>query len=200
MDSMEDKPSGQDHVVPAGDIVRNSDSEDELKSPATAVVSEGTEQATQQDVEQPQPSPAAVPDLDKQMEPEEVTLDKVREYVDPDLNEVLVSALVWDKEQKWGQIRVLNQSLVEYYIKIIKKEPPRLPVRVLLRNMGDGVLKDVTTKRRKYFHISQAVHMPSLADNISVQPSKQCTWNTLKKRVIHRNKYHTLSAVSTLKC
>ena len=137
---MEEKPVDQASPITAADIVRNSDSEEEVKSPATAVVSEDSAPGAEECQGQAQASPAVVPDLDQQMDPDEVTLDKVKEYVDPDLHQILVTALVWDTEQKWGQIRVLNPSLVEYYIKVIKKEPPRLPVRVLLRQLRDGVL------------------------------------------------------------
>ena len=69
-----------------------------------------------------------------------MSVDQVKDYVMAELEAVPVTYLRWETQQQWGQIRELNPQLVEYYIKVIEKEPPRHPVRVLLRNMESGTI------------------------------------------------------------
>ena len=119
--------------------MQDSGSEEELKSPSSEDGSEEGQPATQQEGADAFQAAAPVQeDLEQLIDPETVSVDQVKDYVMAELEAVPVTYLRWETQQQWGQIRVLNPQLVEYYIKVIEKEPPRHPVRVLLRNMGSG--------------------------------------------------------------
>ena len=75
----------------------------------------------------------------EEYDPDKVSIKDVQQYTSTELSLVPVGYLRWDSKQTWGQIRKLDLDLVEKYRKSIDKEPPRLPVRVLLRNMGSGM-------------------------------------------------------------
>ena len=131
------------------EVLQNSESEEELKSPSSEDGSEEGQPATQQEgADAFQAAPPVQEDLEQLIDPDTVSVDQVKDYVQSELEAVPVMYLRWDTQQKWGQIRVLNPQLVEYYIKVIEKEPPRQPVRVLVRNMGSGICFFFTPNRR----------------------------------------------------
>ena len=149
------------------EVLLNSESEEELTSAESEEGSEDGQAATQ--VEGADGFQAAAPvqdDLEQLIDPESVSIDQVKDYVQSELEAVPVMYLRWDTQQKWGQIRVLNPQLVEYYIKVIEKEPPRQPVRVLVRNMGTGMKFYAETSY--FFFCLQIPDLQYLAVNISV--------------------------------
>ena len=77
-----------------------------------------------------------------------MTLPQLGQYVELGVKEVHVLCLQWDRRQQWGQIRPLNDEVVDRYYQSVKANAPRVPVRVLLRSMG-GMF---TPNRRALIH------------------------------------------------
>ena len=85
----------------------------------------------------------------------EVSLEKLKEWTLPDMKVIHVANLRWDMKQKWGQIRPANTNLSAYYKRRLEQSLPRQPVRVLVRDMGNGVFNNSTENLRKHSLYSQ---------------------------------------------
>ena len=96
---------------------------------------------------------AAPPALSQRelLPPEQVNVQEVRKYINPDLASVHVRELRWDTTQSWGQIRTLNDEMVQYYSRELERDPPRQCIRVLLRDMGSGLIKKFNPNRSNFF-------------------------------------------------
>ena len=89
-------------------------------------------QATVMDTSAPILATAPKEDLS----PEEVTLKHLQRWVEKDVSQIHISMLRWDCKQQWGQIRPLSTNQVDLYYQSVKKTPPRVPVRALVRSSG----------------------------------------------------------------
>ena len=99
--------------------------------------------------------------------PSEVTINKVNLYMGTDLLMIHVKKLRWDTTLSWGQLRVVQDKLVQNYKSCLEKEPPRQPVRVLLKDMGTGLLNKLTPIRCNMFLYPQGESMWFWAVNTS---------------------------------
>ena len=115
----------------------DTDSDNDSKQSKPDPAPEGATQTQSQD--KFHAAPPAKEDSEE-YDPEKVSIKDVQQYTVEGLQLVPVTYLRWDEKQVWGQIRTLDQDLVQRYVKSVEKEPPRLPVRVLLRNMGSDML------------------------------------------------------------
>lgn len=75
----------------------------------------------------------------EELEANEVNLEKLKSWTLPEMKVIHVANLKWDTKQKWGQIRPVNKNLVAYYKRRLQQAIPRQPVRILVRDMGNGV-------------------------------------------------------------
>lgn len=102
------------------------------------------------------------------MHPEDVTLAELRKWADPTVYQIDIRHLRWDLKQEWGQIRPLQPTMVNMYFHQLKQNPPRVPVRVLLRNMGAGIVSPI--RREFTLTHSQMINTQSLAANTYLVP------------------------------
>ena len=71
--------------------------------------------------------------------PEKVTLAELHKWSDSTVYSLDIRTLRWDLKQEWGQIRPLQPAMVHNYYHQLKMNQPRVPVRILVRNLGAGV-------------------------------------------------------------
>ena len=109
--------------------------------------------------------------------PDKVNDKELKKYMLPGLFIAHVSQLRWDLKQEWGQIRKLNNDRVQYYVRSLKESPPRVPVRILLRTLGQGIFVLIRFGL-KMLNYSQRTNLLSSVDNTSVLQSEQCTITT----------------------
>lgn len=81
-------------------------------------------------------APPVVDEHIEDLEPEQVTVDKLAEYQEAQVAEIHVHNLLFDRKQQYGQIRPLNDGRVEMYLREMREHPPRKPVSCLVRSMG----------------------------------------------------------------
>ena len=77
--------------------------------------------------------------------PDKVTLAELPNWSDPTVYTLDIRTLRWDLKQEWGQIRPLQPTMVNTYYHQLKQNPSRVPVRILVRNMGAGKSHRLTT-------------------------------------------------------
>ena len=100
----------------------------------------------------------------------EVNLEKLREWTLPNLKMVHVRNLKWDKKKQWGQIRRIKENLVEYYRRRLDQSVPRQPIRILVRDMGNGMFLTSTENLRNIFHVIQTRTLQCLVDSTLPEP------------------------------
>ena len=98
-------------------------------------------------------APDPVRDEPETLDPSEVTVTMVNKFMQPKMLKVHVGRLRWDMKQQWGQIRGLDSTLVQYYLQQLRQEPPRQPIRLLVRDSGSGMKLKVTPNRSKFFSL-----------------------------------------------
>ena len=116
--------------------------------------------------------------MSEDLPPEEVTLQAVARWSEPEVQVIDVNHLYWDTNQSWGQIRPLNEQHVQKYLNQIRENHPRVPVHILVRNLGSGMLH-VTPIRRCNYYCSQRTSLQSLAGSTSAKQSSCCTGSTV---------------------
>jgi len=99
---------------------------------------------------QPVPVPPAADDEDDtaadpaedpadDMPLETVTVAALKNWTSGKVVDMDIRWLRWDRQQKWGQIRPLNTARVNRYVEQLKCNPPRVPLKILVKHMGRGV-------------------------------------------------------------
>ena len=115
-----------------------SDSEGGSSEDETTQLVAGT-QAPLPPQHNPLRAPAPTSPQKEDLPPERVTPDAIKQWSNRDNELVHMSQLRWDYDQQWGQIRPLNDTMVEHYFNQVQANPPRVPVSVLLRQTSNGV-------------------------------------------------------------
>lgn len=109
--------------------------EDDPPEPATQAATQVRVQAQRAKfMAEPPPGP-----LTEDLPPEKVTLEELSKYSNHQSVLIPVTQLRWDVTCSWGQIRPLNNQIVEEYKEDVRRNPPRTAVNVLLRDMGNGM-------------------------------------------------------------
>jgi hypothetical protein len=147
------RQAGKSMKAPGPPVV-SSDSDEDPKF-SDQGDQEGSEQADQETVSQAQLSTfVAAPPAREQREllpPEQVNVQEVKKYINDQLARVNAKELRWDTTQSWGQIRGLNDEMVAYCMRSLETDPPRQCIRVLLRDMGSGLLYNLIRIGVNYF-------------------------------------------------
>ena len=164
-----DKEGINEEDLKVTDSEEGEEENDEESAGEGAAVTSGAHDCSLESAEPPVDRPA------EDLLPEQVTLAALRNYTDGEVKEVEVKHLRWDFAQEWGQIRPLNPSLVEQYLQRLQANAPRIPVRVLLRNMGAGMHSYAESARCLNFVSSQMIATQSLVGNTLQLQSSGCT-------------------------
>lgn len=115
------------------------DSDDSQKEDAMNMSMDTSQQSSAGDPLQGDAAPEPPEEFRDDLDPEQVTLANLKNWTEPNVLKVNINHLRWDYNTKWGQIRPLNDQLVQKYVGQLKANLPRVPVRVLLRSLGTGM-------------------------------------------------------------
>ena len=99
-------------------------------------------------------TPPAVVQADN-VAPEDLNVQLVANFSTGQPTLVHVTQLRWDTTQSWGQIRKLNKELVARYVRALESEPLRLPIKVLVRDLGSGVINFTPDRSKSFFPLRQ---------------------------------------------
>jgi hypothetical protein len=125
-----------------------------VRYPKDTDVTEDDDEEEEEEEQEPEPVlPLPLAQRDDFIAPEPPAALASTEPVDPDtivhktvegwstrtLVTIQMEQLRWDVHCKWGQIRVINESLVERYKIGLLSNPPRFPIRILVRSLGRGM-------------------------------------------------------------
>ena len=104
------------------------------------------EEASTQPLDDDEPQLPALDFPGELLDTEEVTLAKLRPFACMEVTKLNITQLCWESTGEYGQIRPLNDKLVDHYVAVLRTSQRLVPVSVLVRRFGTGV--DTTPFRR----------------------------------------------------